>query len=202
MALALACGGDDGGPNETTGGSPAGSAGGAPANGQTGSATGAVGDGAGSGAATTRATGSASGDLDACELVTAEDVTEILGAAPPPPMTDPVGPFATCAYYASLRSFVQFQVCRCLDSDGFDTSAEQGAEFFDIEAKPISGIGEKAYWFEGILWVYQDGVSLNLWISRPDFFSQDGVALEGEAFEAVSLPVTRELAEKVLSRLP
>lgn len=145
--------------------------------------------------------GQASRTLAACTLVTKQDVEALIGSPAPDPDTSPVGPFQSCAYYKSLTSFVQFQVCRCLSGSEFDSSVESGAEFLEVEAKRVSGIGDKAYWLEGILWVQKGDVAFNVWVSTPQFFKSDGEALEGAALEGVALPVTRELAQKVLSRL-
>jgi hypothetical protein len=138
--------------------------------------------------------------LDACALLPEEDVRALLGKLPEA-STDPAGPFQTCSYYDTMSNFVQFQVCDCLHGSDFDASAKSGSEFLEVEARPISGIGEKAYWFGGILWVQQGDTAFNLWISAKDFFEEDGTALEGDALDDAALPPARDLALKVLGRL-
>jgi hypothetical protein len=138
--------------------------------------------------------------LDACALLPEEDVRALLGNLPEA-ATDPVGPFQTCSYYDTMTNFVQFQVCDCLHGSEFDASVKSGSGFLEVDAEPISGIGEKAYWFGGILWVQQGDTTFNLWISAKDFFEEDGTALEGDALDEAALPPARDLALKILGRL-
>ena len=145
--------------------------------------------------------GASGGEIDACAILLPEDVEALLGSVPEA-ADDPVGPFSSCGYYDTLTSFVQLQVCRCLPGEQFDRSVESGADFLEVEAEPVEGIGDKAYWFGGILWVQQGDVAMNLWLSRSEYFEADGTALEGDALKEVSLPDTRELALELLSRLP
>jgi hypothetical protein len=137
----------------------------------------------------------------ACNLVTRADAEALLGAPAPEPERTPAGPFQTCAYYKSLTNFVQFQVCRCLSGNAFDRVVKEGADFLEVEAKPVSGIGDKAYWLDGILWVQKGDIAMNVWVSLPQFFEADGEALEGAQLERVALPVARDIALKALSRL-
>lgn len=145
--------------------------------------------------------GASSGEIDACAILLPEDVEALLGSVPEA-ADDPVGPFSSCGYYDTLTSFVQLQVCRCLQGEQFDRSVETGADFLEVEAEPVEGIGDKAYWFGGILWVQQGDVAMNLWLSRSEYFEADGTALEGDALTDVALPDARELALELLSRLP
>ena len=145
--------------------------------------------------------GGSDGEIDACGILRPEDVEALIGSAPEP-ADDPVGPFQSCGYYDTLTSFVQLQVCRCLPGDQFDQAVESGADFLELEAVPVEGIGDKAFWFAGILWVQQGDVAMNLWLSRSEYFSADGTALEGDALDEVALPDARELALELLGRLP
>ena len=145
--------------------------------------------------------GSSDGEIDACSILLPEDVEAEIGVAPEP-SADPIGPFQSCGYFETLTSFVQFQVCRCLSGSQFDDSAKAGAETLELELKEIDGIGDKAYWYGGILWVQKGDIAFNLWISKAAYYEDDGTALEGEALDEVSLPDTQALAVKLLSRLP
>jgi hypothetical protein len=140
------------------------------------------------------------GELAACDLLTPEDVEALIGVAPEPD-TQPVGPFQVCAYWDTMTNFVQFQVCRCLSGSEFDASAEAGADALGIEIEEVDGIGDKAYWFSGILWVQSGDIAFNLWISRAAYYTSDGTALEGDALKDVSLPDTQALAQTILDRL-
>jgi hypothetical protein len=113
----------------------------------------------------------------------------------------PVGPFKICAYYATLTNFVQLQVCNCLHGDQFDDSVESGADFLEVEAEPVSGVGDKAFWLEGILWVQQGDIAFNLWLSTRESYAPDGTALEGDALQLAALPKTRALALRIIDRL-
>jgi hypothetical protein len=145
------------------------------------------------------ATGAAA-DFDACNLLLPEDVEPLIGSTPEP-TDDPVGPFATCSYWDTSSSFVQFQICRCLPGDELEQSREAGAAALGVEVAPVEGTGERAFWLEGILWVQQGDVVFNLWISRPAYFQPDGSSLAGEELEAVALPDTRQLAQTLLERI-
>jgi len=139
-------------------------------------------------------------DIDACSLLLPEDVEPLIGATPEP-ADEPIGPLATCSYWASAASFVQFQVCRCLSADEMAQSLEVGATALGVEAKELAGIGDRAYWLEGILWAQAGDVTINLWISRPAYFAADGTALGGEELEVAALPDAEALAQTVLGRI-
>ena len=139
-------------------------------------------------------------EIDACSLLLPEDIEPLIGAAPEP-NDDPAGPFATCSYWETSSAFVQFQVCRCLGGDEFDRSLESGAATLGVKLEEVAGLGDKAYWMEGILWVQQGDVVMNLWISRPAYFEADGTALGGDDLEGVALPDAQALALTVLGRI-
>jgi hypothetical protein len=139
-------------------------------------------------------------ELDACALLPTEDVQALLGNLPEA-STNPVGPFQTCSYHDTMSNFIQFQVCDCLHGGEFDASVKSGSTFLEVEATPVSGVGEKAYWFRGILWVQQGDIAFNLWVSAKEYFEKDGTALEGDALDEAALSRTSELALKVLGRL-
>jgi hypothetical protein len=115
-----------------------------------------------------------------------------------------VGPFQSCGYYSStgLFSFVQVQACRCLGGNQFDASARAGAEALGVTVKPVAGVGDKAYWLNGILWVQKGPYAVNLWISTEALTREGGQALQGEALERKALPKHIEVAQRVLARLP
>jgi hypothetical protein len=141
------------------------------------------------------------GEIDACSVLLPEDVEAEIGVVPEP-NADPVGPFQNCIYFDTGNSFVQFQVCYCLTGSQFEESAEAGAEALELELKEVDGVGDKAYWYAGILWVQRGDLAVSVWISKPSYYAADGTALEGEALDAVALPETQALAQKLLSRIP
>jgi hypothetical protein len=182
LVLALAgCGGDDNDTPEDAGGSESTGTEATPADG--------TGDGGGSDA-----------EFDACSILTPEDVEAEIGSAPVP-NDAPVGPYASCGYFDTLTNFVQFQVCECLTGSQFDDSSKAGAEALGVDLKPVDGVGDKAYWYAGILWAQKGDVSISVWISKASYFEDDGTALEGEALEALSLPDETALAVKLLERI-
>jgi len=177
LAAGLACGGDGG-----DGGGSGGGESGGPAQGPSG------GSGGGSAA------------IDACALITKAEAEALLGSASEDPKKDVAGPFQTCGYYSQsgILDFVQVQYCSsCLPGGQFDTSMKSGAQALGIEAKPVSGLGDKAYWLGGILWVQKGRYVINIWLATPDFRG-----LEGSALEAKALPVHTDVARKVLTRIP
>jgi hypothetical protein len=159
------------------------------------------GDGSPAAQSTASAGGGGSGAaIEACGILTAQDVEGEIGASPSPNDT-PVGPFSSCGYFDTATNFVQLQVCDCYSDSQFDDAAKSSAALFETEPTPVDGVGDKAYWLEGILWIKSGGHTLNLWISKADFFAADGTALEGADLEAVALPDTKALALKLLDRL-
>jgi len=144
--------------------------------------------------------GGGSGDYDACSILTPEDVQAEIGTAPEPNGA-PVGPFSSCGYFDTATNFVQFQICDCLPGSQFNDSAKSAAEALETEVKPVDGVGDKAYWYAGLLWVQKGDAAFNLWISKAGYYAADGSALEGDALEAVSLPDEKALALKLLDRL-
>jgi hypothetical protein len=135
--------------------------------------------------------------------VTQADAAAILGGSAPSPDRMQTGPFQSCSYYATLTSFVQFQVCSgCLSASQFESTVRSGADTLETTLEPVSGVGDQAFWFgDGILWVRKGSVTFNVWVSTARFYGPSG-ALEGDALKGVALPVARDLAMKVVSRLP
>jgi hypothetical protein len=145
-----------------------------------------------------------SGPIDACAHITEAAAEALLGGDVGDTQKTPAGPFQSCGYYAAsgLLNFVQVQACRCLQGSQFDASMRSGAEALGVTAKPVSGVGDKAYWLEGILWVQKGDYAINLWISAPSVSAEGGQQLEGEALERKALPRHVEVAKQALSRLP
>jgi hypothetical protein len=141
---------------------------------------------------------------DPCTLVTKPEAEALLGVPVDAPQKQPVGPFQTCGYYAmtAILDFVQVQVCACLPGNQFDTAMRGAAMGSGVEPKAVSGIGDKAFWLNGILWVQRGQYALNLWVASRDFRTAGGQALDAATLEQRALPVHVELARKVLSRLP
>jgi hypothetical protein len=144
--------------------------------------------------------GDSGSNVDACSILTQEDVQAEIGTAPVP-NGSPVGPFSSCGYFDTATSFVQLQICDCYSDSQFDDAAKSSAAVFETEPIPVDGVGDKAYWLEGILWIKSGDHTLNLWISKADYFAADGTAMEGPDLEAAALPDTKALALKVLDRL-
>ncbi|HXH22161.1 MAG TPA: hypothetical protein VNN10_09030 [Dehalococcoidia bacterium] len=142
--------------------------------------------------------------VDACALVTRAEAEALLGSAVADTQKGPVGPFQSCGYYSSagVFDFVQVQACRCLGGNQFDASARAGGEALGVTVKPVAGVGDKAYWLNGILWVQKGPYAVNLWISTAALTREGGQALQGEALERKALPKHIEVAQRVLARLP
>ena len=145
--------------------------------------------------------GQVSGEIDPCDLVTQEEAETLVGHSLPEPDKRTVGPFDSCMYSgASLVDLVQVQVGSDVWSESeFDDSMVEGAKMFDIEAKPVSGLGDKAYWLEGILWVLKGDVAFNLMVSNAELTDPEK---DDEVLQQEALAVTTDLAKKVLERLP
>ena len=144
----------------------------------------------------------AAGELDPCALLTKADAETILGASLGESERQTVGPFETCIYGDVAGNYVQVQV-----SDGvytqstFDDAMQAAAEELDIEAEPVSGLGDKAYWLAGVLWVQKGDVSLDFLVQTPDLTE---LRLQGdtEGEKQESLRLTTDLAEKAVDALP
>jgi hypothetical protein len=138
--------------------------------------------------------GNGGASLDACELLTADDVEPLLGERPDAEQ-ETVGLFDTCGYYATETfEFVQLQVCECLTGDDFDSSMEASAEALEVDVVDVSRVGDKAAWIDGILWTTNGDATINVWIATEEY---NTAADDADAIEA-----TAELANEILDRLP
>jgi len=187
LLLLAACGGDDGS-TATPGGTRTPTAAASPVAGQTETP-----------AATTQPS---VGELDPCELVTQADAEEVLGVSLGEQERQTVGPFETCIYGDITGNYVQVQASDEVYTEGsFDDAMQAAADQLDIEAEPVSGLGDKAYWLAGVLWVQKGDVSLDFLVQTPELTQ---LRLEGdtEGEKQESLALTTELAGKALEALP
>jgi hypothetical protein len=144
----------------------------------------------------------AAGELDPCALVTTADVEAVLGVSLGEPEKQTVGPFETCIYSDDAGNYVQVQVGSDVYTQGtFDDAMEAAAEELDVEAEPVSGLGDKAYWLVGVLWVQKGDVSLNVLAQTPEL-AQLRLQGDTEAEEQAALALATDLAAKAVDRLP
>lgn len=141
------------------------------------------------------------GELDPCELLTTEEAEASLGVSFGEPERQTVGPFETCIYADESGNYVQVQVSDSVyTGSSFDDAMQGAAEQLDIEAEPVSGLGDKAYLLAGVLWVQKGDVSLNVLVQTPELTNlriQEDT--EGEKQE--SLRLATDLARKTLEGL-
>jgi len=144
----------------------------------------------------------AAGELDPCALVTTADVEAVLGVSLGEPEKQTVGPFETCIYSDDAGNYVQVQVGSDVYTQGtFDDAMEAAAEELDVEAEPVSGLGDKAFWLVGVLWVQKGDVSLNVLAQTPEL-AQLRLQGDTEAEDQQSLALATDLAGKALEALP
>ena len=197
LFLLAACGGDDEESTATPGGTRA------PATTQTPAGTqsaGATQTPAPAATATT-APQASGGEIDPCELVTQADAEEVLGVSLGEQERQTVGPFETCIYGDVTGNYVQMQVGSDVYTQStFGDAMEAAAEQIDIEAEPVSGLGDGAYWLAGVLWVQKGDVSLNVLVQTPELTE---LRLQGdtEAEQQKSLALSTDLARKALEGL-
>jgi hypothetical protein len=140
----------------------------------------------------------AAGELDPCALLTKADAEAIVGASLGEPDMQTAGPFETCIYTNDAGTYVQVQVSSGVYTEStFDDAMQAAAEQIDIEAKPVSGLGDKAYWLSGILWVQKGDVSLNVLVETPELFELR-LQEDTEAEEQAALALATDLAKKAL----
>jgi hypothetical protein len=143
----------------------------------------------------------AAGELDPCALLTKADADAIVGASLSEPERQTVGPFETCIYSDDAGNYVQVQVSSDVYTESsFDDAMQAAAEELDIEAKSVSGLGDKAYWLSGVLWIQKGDVSLNVLVETPELFELR-LQEDTEAEEQAALALATDLAEKALGRL-
>ena len=143
----------------------------------------------------------AAGELDPCALVTQADAEEVVGATLSEPERQTVGPFETCIYGDDAGNYVQVQVGSDVYTQStFDDAMEGAAEQLDIEAEPVSGLGDKAYWLAGVLWVQKGDVSLNLLVQTPELVELR-VQGDTEAEQQQSLALATDVAGTALEGL-
>jgi hypothetical protein len=134
--------------------------------------------------------------------VTKADAEEVIGASLGEPERQTTGPFETCIYSDDAGNYVQVQVSSDVYTEStFDDAMQAAAEELDIEAEPVSGLGDKAYWLVGVLWVQKGDVSLNVLAQSPEL-TQLRLQGDTEAEEQQSLALATDLAEKALEALP
>jgi hypothetical protein len=139
----------------------------------------------------------AAGELNPCALLTKADAEAIVGASLGEPARQTAGPFETCIYNDNAGTYVQVQVGSGVYTEStFDDAMRAAAKQIDIEATPVSGLGDKAYWLSGILWVQKGDVSLNVLAQTPEL-AQLRLQSETEA-EQQSLTLATDLAKKAL----
>ena len=192
LVLLAACGGDD---EESTA---------TPAATQTTSGTQAPAETASPGAEETATAPpqASGGEIEPCALVTQADAEEILGVSLGEQERQTVGPFETCIYGDVTGNYVQVQVSDAVYTEStFDDAMQAAAEQVDIEAEPVSGLGDKAYWLAGVLWVQKGDVSLNFLVQTPGLTD---LRLQGdtEGEKQESLRLTSDLAGKAVDALP
>ncbi len=135
-------------------------------------------------------------DIEPCTLVTAEDAAPFFSDHEP--AREKGGsdhhPFRECYRTGGTMglSSALVAVAGGLDINQFDTLMEGQAELSDQQDKmrAIDGVGDRAYWLSNFLWV-QTG-STTFYVSVSTIPALD---------EAAALTASRQLAEKVLTRL-
>lgn len=144
----------------------------------------------------------AAGALDPCALVTQADAEAVVGASLGEAERQTVGPFETCIYSDDAGNYVQVQATDDVyTQDTFDDAMKAAAAELDIEAEPVSGLGDKAYWLAGVLWVQIGDASLNFLVQTPELTE---LRLQGdqEGEQQRALALATDLAKKGLEALP
>lgn len=140
--------------------------------------------------------------IDPCALVTKEDAEAILGSPVDEPKRQTLDPFETCIYSAgTLAKGVQLLVGSDVytTDSGFDDAMESAARSLGVEPNPIPGLGDKAYWLAGSLWVLKGNITFNLMVLTPELTDPQR---DEEVREQEALSATTDLAKKVLLRIP
>jgi hypothetical protein len=135
---------------------------------------------------------SAHGDIDPCELVTADEAEEVLGE----PVTDgehgSTAPYESCTYNVESVAvkFVLVQVRTGISLDDFRSSIEDAAEFLDENPETVDGVGDAAYVLAGLLYSHDGDVEVVMSV----------VLGVGEQDEDAVLESEKELAITALER--
>jgi hypothetical protein len=135
-------------------------------------------------------------------VVTRADAEAVLGATLGEPERQTTGPFETCIYGDIGDNYVQVQVSDDVYTENtFDAALQAGAEQLETEAEPVSGVGDKAYWFAEVLWVLKGDVTLDILVQTPELTD---LRLQGdtEGAKQESLRLTTDLAERAVDALP
>jgi hypothetical protein len=142
----------------------------------------------------------AAGELDPCALLAKADAEGILGTSLGEPERQTVGPFEGCVYSDEAGAYLQLQVSSDVYTQStFDEAMKAAADQLDVEAEPVPGLGDSAYWLGGVLWVQKGDVSLNLLAQTPELTQ---LRLQGDTqAEQQSLALATDLARKALEGL-
>jgi hypothetical protein len=136
-------------------------------------------------------------DVDACALLTRDEVEEALETPVGVPEPGATGPYETCTWNTEEVSlqFVIVQVQDDVSEDEFLTSAEGAAGFLDEDVQAIDGLGDSAFDLGGFLYAHEGEYEVVL-------TNVYGLDLENPDEEAEAQVKNEALMSAALSRLP
>lgn len=102
------------------------------------------------------------GGINACDLLTAEEVEEALGSAAGDPEEGASGPSETCTWRPEQLSLslVRVEVQEGVSEEAFRTSTETAATFLGEEAIELDGLGDAAYDLGGFIYAHKGDYQL------------------------------------------
>lgn len=126
------------------------------------------------------------GDVDACALVTTDEVSAALGETVAEGIGTSQSPFATCTWEAESGNFIDVMV--------YSASRDEVEAYFEIsreDFEEIDGIGEAAYWagspflqIEVLQGTYDVAISVGVY--EPDFDARRvAIDLAGKAIDRI-----------------
>lgn len=137
-----------------------------------------------------------SGQIDPCEIFTAEDAEEFLDEPVAEPEKSGSGPYNVCTYNAADElafKFIIVQVRENISKDEFEAERDASEQVLGTEVVEVDDIGDSAYDVGGLLFVHEG--STELVISAITGFGGD------EDQEKATLELNKSIAARALDRL-
>ena len=135
--------------------------------------------------------------VDACDLLTQEEVGAALGTAAAAPQRGASGPYETCTWNTEEISlkFVIVQVHSGVSREEFLEQQQTTATLLDEDSIDVDGLGDAAYEMGGFLYAHEGDFELVL-------TNILGLNAEDPDEAAQALEINSGLMEAALSRLP
>ena len=129
-------------------------------------------------------------NIDPRNFITEDEATEIVSRSVKFTEVEQLGQFASLSMENETGNIIaQLQVSTITyTKEAFDSDVAKSAKMLDAKFEPVEGLGESAYWMDGLMQVYAKG----RWV-QATVFQRPGLEAK---------PAARAILEKALAKLP